>query len=79
MESAPTLFTYTRTVFNTTGLVKLEIKYTYDVIKMSFGCQGNYDTYVKTRSELEEHQMKRYHWEQDQMQHMKVPGLHSIP
>lgn len=33
--------------------------------------QGNYDAYVKTRSELEEHQMKRYHWEKDQMQHMK--------
>ena len=34
--------------------------------------QGNYDAYVKTRSELEENQMKRYHWEKDQMQHMKV-------
>ncbi|CAI8033118.1 ATP-binding cassette sub-family F member 2 [Geodia barretti] len=34
-------------------------------------CQGNYDAYVKTRSELEEHQMKRYNWEKDQMQHMK--------
>ena len=34
--------------------------------------QGNYDAYVKTRSELEENQMKRYQWEKDQMQHMKV-------
>ncbi|CAI8033121.1 ATP-binding cassette sub-family F member 2 [Geodia barretti] len=33
--------------------------------------RGNYDAYVKTRSELEEHQMKRYNWEKDQMQHMK--------
>lgn len=32
---------------------------------------GNYDAYVKTRSELEENQMKRYQWERDQMQHMK--------
>ena len=34
--------------------------------------QGNYDAYVRTRAELEENQMKRYQWEQDQMQHMKV-------
>ncbi len=27
---------------------------------------------MKTRSELEENQMKRYQWEKDQMQHMKV-------
>ena len=43
------------------------------VYNVMFVCrQGNYDAYVKTRSELEEHQMKRYHWERDQMQHMKV-------
>ncbi|PIK53867.1 putative ATP-binding cassette sub-family F member 2 [Apostichopus japonicus] len=33
---------------------------------------GNYDSYVKTRSELEENQMKRYQWEQDQITHMKT-------
>ena len=27
---------------------------------------------MRTRAELEENQMKRYQWEQDQMQHMKV-------
>lgn len=32
---------------------------------------GNYDQYVKTREELEENQMKRYNWEQDQIAHMK--------
>ena len=32
---------------------------------------GNYDTYMQTRGELEENQMKRYKWEQDQIQHMK--------
>lgn len=32
---------------------------------------GNYDVYVKTREELEENQMKRYNWEQDQIKHMK--------
>ncbi|EDV26236.1 ATP-binding cassette sub-family F member 2 [Trichoplax sp. H2] len=32
---------------------------------------GNYDTYVRTRAELEENQMKRYNWEQDQIAHMK--------
>ncbi|XP_039221686.1 ATP-binding cassette sub-family F member 2 [Crotalus tigris] len=32
---------------------------------------GNYDQYVKTRVELEENQMKRFHWEQDQIAHMK--------
>lgn len=36
--------------------------------------QGNYDQYVKTRLELEENQMKRFHWEQDQIAHMKVPA-----
>jgi ATP-binding cassette subfamily F protein 2 len=33
--------------------------------------QGNYDAYVRTRFELEENQMKRYKWEQDQISHMK--------
>uniref|UniRef100_H0XIP5 ABC transporter domain-containing protein n=1 Tax=Otolemur garnettii TaxID=30611 RepID=H0XIP5_OTOGA len=32
---------------------------------------GNYNQYVKTRLELEENQMKRFHWEQDQIAHMK--------
>lgn len=32
---------------------------------------GNYDTYMHTRSDLEENQMKRYKWEQDQIAHMK--------
>lgn len=32
---------------------------------------GNYDQYVKTREEKEENQMKRYHWEQEQIKHMK--------
>jgi hypothetical protein len=32
---------------------------------------GNYDTYVKTRSELEEAQMKKYKWEQEQIADMK--------
>jgi len=32
---------------------------------------GNYDAYVKTRAELEENQMKRYNWEQEQIKHMK--------
>lgn len=32
---------------------------------------GNYDTYVKTRSELEENQMKAYKKEQEQIQDMK--------
>ncbi|KAJ0400188.1 hypothetical protein ATCC90586_009324 [Pythium insidiosum] len=32
---------------------------------------GNYDTYVKTKEEKEENQMKRYQWEQDQIKHMK--------
>ena len=34
--------------------------------------QGNYDAYVRVRAELEENQMKKYQWEQDQMKHMKV-------
>ncbi|GFR58651.1 ATP-binding cassette sub-family F member 2 [Elysia marginata] len=32
---------------------------------------GNFDSYVQTRYELEENQMKRYKWEQDQIAHMK--------
>lgn len=36
---------------------------------------GNYDTFVRTRSELLENQMKQYKWEQDQMAHMKVNNL----
>eukprot|EP01042_Synura_sphagnicola_P001366 gene1366-1553_t len=32
---------------------------------------GNYDTYVQTRAEMEEEQMKRFKWEQDQIKQMK--------
>ncbi|XP_060949694.1 ATP-binding cassette, sub-family F, member 2b [Limanda limanda] len=32
---------------------------------------GNFDQYMKTRDELEENQMKRFNWEQDQITHMK--------
>lgn len=32
---------------------------------------GNYDSYVKTRAEVEENQMKQYSREQDQIKHMK--------
>ena len=32
---------------------------------------GNYDAYVRTRTELETEQMKRYEWEQEQIAHMK--------
>lgn len=32
---------------------------------------GNYDSYIQTRFELEENQMKKYKWEQDQIAHMK--------
>ncbi|XP_059174746.1 ATP-binding cassette sub-family F member 2-like [Physella acuta] len=32
---------------------------------------GNYDSYIQTRYELEENQMKKYKWEQDQIAHMK--------
>uniref|UniRef100_A0A8C1F6F1 ATP-binding cassette sub-family F member 2 n=1 Tax=Cyprinus carpio carpio TaxID=630221 RepID=A0A8C1F6F1_CYPCA len=31
---------------------------------------GNYDQYVKTREELEENQMKRFNWEQDQINYI---------
>ena len=33
--------------------------------------EGNYDSYVRTRAELEENQMKQYKWEQDQNAHKK--------
>merc|ERR1712136_494675 len=32
---------------------------------------GNYDTFCRTRAELQENQMKQYKWEQDQIAHMK--------
>lgn len=32
---------------------------------------GNYDTFVRTRGELEENQMKKYKWEQEQIKDMK--------
>jgi len=32
---------------------------------------GNYDSFVQTRMELLENQMKQYNWEQDQIAHMK--------
>merc|ERR1711997_486100 len=32
---------------------------------------GNYDTFMRTRVELMEAQMKQYNWEQDQIAHMK--------
>lgn len=32
---------------------------------------GNFDSYIQTRFELEENQMKQYRWEQDQIAHMK--------
>jgi len=32
---------------------------------------GNYDTFVRTKMELDESQMKQYQWEQDQIAHMK--------
>lgn len=32
---------------------------------------GNYETFVRTRMELLENQMKQYNWEQDQIAHMK--------
>ena len=33
---------------------------------------GNYDTFMRTKMELDESQMKQYQWEQDQISHMKV-------
>lgn len=41
-------------------------------MQIYFYFKGNYDQYVKTREELEENQMKRFNWEQDQIAHMKV-------
>lgn len=41
-------------------------------VQIYFHYKGNYDQYVKTRQELEENQMKRFNWEQDQIAHMKV-------
>lgn len=41
-------------------------------MQIYFCFKGNYDQYVKTREELEENQMKRFNWEQDQIAHMKV-------
>ena len=32
---------------------------------------GNYDTYIRTRREQEENQMKKYKWEQEQIKDMK--------
>lgn len=32
---------------------------------------GNYDSYLNTRAELEDAQMKKHKWEQDQIAHMK--------
>merc|ERR1712223_586207 len=32
---------------------------------------GNYDTFMRTKMELDENQMKQYNWEQDQIAHMK--------
>lgn len=32
---------------------------------------GNYDVYIRTRAELEENQMKKYKWEQEQIANMK--------
>ena len=32
---------------------------------------GNYDTFVQTREEQEENQMKKYKWEQEQISNMK--------
>merc|ERR1712241_669394 len=32
---------------------------------------GNYDTFMRTKMELDENQVKQYNWEQDQIAHMK--------
>ena len=32
---------------------------------------GNYDTFMKTKAEQDESQMKQFNWEQDQIAHMK--------
>ena len=39
--------------------------------QLLFSYGGNYDAYVRTRAELEEHQMKRHNWQQGQIKHMK--------
>ena len=46
---------------------------------MFVNCQGNYDSYVQTRGELLENQMKRYKWEQDQISNMKVGAAEVTP
>jgi ATP-binding cassette subfamily F protein 2 len=38
---------------------------------LSIYSAGDYDTYVRTRAELEENQMKKYKWEQEQIKDMK--------
>lgn len=48
-------------------------------MEIYFCLQGNYDQYVKTRLELEENQMKRFNWEQDQIAHMKVNKAFPLP
>ena len=47
-------------------------------MQIYFYFKGNYDQYVKTREELEENQMKRFNWEQDQIAHMKVNEGHHV-
>jgi ATPase subunit of ABC transporter with duplicated ATPase domains len=37
---------------------------------------GNYDQFVQTRADIEEDQMKRFQWEQDQIKQMKVRHTH---
>ena len=37
-----------------------------------FIIKGNYDSFVKTKQEMEEHQMKQYKKQQDEIAHMKV-------
>jgi hypothetical protein len=39
---------------------------------------GNYDQYAQNHSELEENQMKRYKWEQEQMASMKERAFFSM-
>ncbi len=38
--------------------------------------QGNYDQFIKTQIEQMENNAKRYNWEQNQLQHMKVRCTH---
>jgi len=40
-------------------------------LKKLYYYTGNYDQYIQTRLELEENQMKKFNWEQDQIAHMK--------